>query len=650
MAHDAGADLKAYYRDLYPYATLVSLLELTAPIANREIKVLDVNDVWALHDGRVYRTPTDLREYVHTYERTNRTTGAKFTVPREVREMHIGAAYTGRARPGVRGSELHSNELVFDYDITDCDFLRLEGQPQSRIDECWPLVVFGIQIAISVLEVEFGFHDTIGFFSGRRGAHLWVFDDSAVCLGDEGRAAVLAYATLKTERDGGPMCTQMYEHPNAQRFFPQCREFFEDWVIKPRTPATDGDAPGGGLFDDDGDVLDFFYNRAGLKGVEQLAGVPEAVCWETTDPRRRWKLLVSRVADRRNVPAWCAERLDRAALACVWPRFDEKVTAQGQHARKAPWTVHKKSGRVAEPITRVSDWEIYLPQEAPRVEVLLDPFHPEHNAQRARYRAGCAEVASFVAYVHRKRSERMARDNLLAAAPAVVDSTDVEDLVLNDEAPGLTTGGNSAAVKTLTGYLKLDEPTWARRMTRTLCARCVPGVGIQLGVAAWAVSSSHAWAYATGCQLVIEDRAGAGERVIVDEALRAAAHLEKAGHTKWIRLHRECVLGLLPSRVVGTGTDQDVYAFFDRCGMDPNTGKRSEPTPLRMAPLRFVPKGNEAERQRFESQVLLALDKHVGGLVLRFDTLANASDTDDKRDDNDTDALRTDEHRGESPA
>ena len=35
-----------------------------------------------------------------------------------------------------------------------------------------------------------------------------------------------------------------------------------------------------------------------------------------------------------------------------------------------------------------------------------------------------------------------------------------------------------------------------------------------------------------------------------------------------------------------------------------------------MAPLRFVPKGNEAERQRFESQVMLALDKHVGGLVL----------------------------------
>ena len=130
-------------------------------------------------------------------------------------------------------------------------------------------------------------------------------------------------------------------------------------------------------------MLDFFYNRAGLKGVEQLAGVPEAVCWETADPRRRWKLLVSRVANRRNVPAWCAERLDRAALACVWPRFDEKVTAQGQHARKAPWTVHKKSGRVAEPITRVSDWEIYLPQEAPRVEVLLDPFHPEHTAARS---------------------------------------------------------------------------------------------------------------------------------------------------------------------------------------------------------------------------------------------------------------------------
>lgn len=285
------------------------------------------------------------------------------------------------------------------------------------------------------------------------------------------------------------------------------------------------------------------------------------------------------------------------------------------------------------------------------MEVLLDPKHPEHEAQRARYLAGCAEVTSFVAYMHRKRSERMARDDLLAAAPAeAVESTDLEDLVPNDGAPVLSTGGNSAAVKTLTGYLNLDEPTWARRMTRTLCARCVPGVGIELGVVAWAVSASRANVYAAGCQLVIEDRAGAGECTIVAEAVRVATHLERAGHTKWLRLHRECVLGLLPSRVVGTSTDQDVYAFFDRLGVDPDTGKRSEPTPLPMAPLRFVPKGNGAEARRFESQVLLALDKHVGGLVLRFDTLANPSDTDNKRDGNDTDALRTDEHRGESPA
>ena len=87
--------------------------------------------------------------------------------------------------------------------------------------------------------------------------------------------------------------------------------------------------------------------------------------------------------------------------------LDEKVTAQGQHARKAPWTVHKKSGRVAEPITRVSDWEIYLPQEAPRRGAPRPvPSGPPQRA--ARYRAGCAEVASFVAR-HCKRSERMAR-------------------------------------------------------------------------------------------------------------------------------------------------------------------------------------------------------------------------------------------------
>ena len=154
---------------------------------------------------------------------------------------------------------------------------------------------------------------------------------------------------------------------------------------------------------------------------------------------------------------------------------------------------------------------------------------------------------------------------LLAAAPAVVDSTDVEDLVLNDEAPGLTTGGNLVAVKTLTGYLKLDEPTWARRMVRTLRAvrsrrrnparrRGVGGVVVARVGLRDGVPAGHRGPRGRG-------RASSSTRRCVPRHL-------KAGHTKWIRLHRECVLGLLPSRVVGMGTDQDVYAF-DRCGTDP---------------------------------------------------------------------------------
>ena len=221
MERDASADLKAYYRDLYPYATLVSLLELTARSPTRNQSARRQRRLGAPRRARVPHAHRPPRVRAHV-QRTNCTTGAKFTVPREVREMHIGAAYTGRARPGVRG-ELHSNELVLDYDITDCDFLRLEGQPQSRIDErrswssasrspspCWRWSLASTTPLAFLVQCA-----------------PWVFDDSAVCLGDLGRAAVLAYATLKTERDGGPMCTQMYEHPNAQRFFPQCREFFK---------------------------------------------------------------------------------------------------------------------------------------------------------------------------------------------------------------------------------------------------------------------------------------------------------------------------------------------------------------------------------------------------------------------------------------
>ena len=583
---DGRAALKRYHDTLYPWEALVSLLSLNGTLESREVKVIDVDSVWALHDGRRwYRDAQELRAFVNAYK------GGR---PRQLLEMHIGATYTGTPRQGLLTSAPLANELVFDIDVNDYEFLFPDPQKiaQADFDRCFPIVAFGMQLLTDLLvdkgteHTPFAYRHVLGFNSGRRGAHLWVLDRAAAELSNDGRRAVLAMVTLDRDPETGAMAAGMHAHPNASHAFARCRAFFEEWVLRPKAEG------GGGLFDTEQGLLDFYHTMAGLGGVSRLEGVAERAFWEAT-PQLRFRKLAEATA-REGVPAWCSDKLDRAVIGCVWPRADEAVTAQMGHARKAPWTVHKKTGRICEPVFD-GEWDAYRPEDAPTLTSLLDATHPRHAAHAARFRARVAMLEETVARASAPRGTRAPgaavhpgvhhevptgaelADGVPLPEAEVVVVPDVEDLgpatpVVDSvavEAPAPAPASAPARVEPVTvrQWLELRENCWTRKLIRTFYGQNVPGVGVRLGSTLTALSAGAAELRCKGAPLDYVERDAFEDDRVPKRVHRLTRQFMAAPHGQWVRIHREPVVGLVPQRFAPT--EAEAYTCFDAVGRVP---------------------------------------------------------------------------------
>lgn len=142
--------------------------------------------------------------------------------------------------------------------------------------------------------------------------------------------------------------------------------------------------------------------RENVASDEELEGDPEA-CLSL----RRWRDLeaeVSRAArpsasdardhasrDRKAVLSTC---LDRAVLACAYPRLDVDVSKKRNHLLKAPFCVHPKTGKVCVPIV-LSEGDGDVAAAAARFDVdavptaagLLDSLDDRAVAEREQRRA-----------------------------------------------------------------------------------------------------------------------------------------------------------------------------------------------------------------------------------------------------------------------
>ena len=89
-------------------------------------------------------------------------------------------------------------EFVLDVDLTDYDDIRMCGCKGAKIClKCWTFMQMAVKVMDEGLRKDFGFTHVAWFYSGRRGVHAWVCDESARLLSDEGRSAVASYFEVR---------------------------------------------------------------------------------------------------------------------------------------------------------------------------------------------------------------------------------------------------------------------------------------------------------------------------------------------------------------------------------------------------------------------------------------------------------------------
>lgn len=259
-----------------------------------------------------------------------------------IASLHIGPVYSGRV---ARSSE-HARswparrELVFDIDLhPDYDYLTLNNADGSvnmeACDRAWPVCAVGAFLLQYVLENAFGFKEVLVVYSGRRGVHLWVFDEAAMGLTDEARSAIVGYVRMSLTEDKMRATTALRRFVEANQMLPAVQWAFEELLVREM-----------GLLDPLDQRLSL-VDRLNLSHIEALQGLHEDVL-DIESGVASWAHVKAKV--KATGQEWILDRLNEVVLAYVWPRIDENVSLHRNHLLKSWFVAHPKTGRVAEPV------------------------------------------------------------------------------------------------------------------------------------------------------------------------------------------------------------------------------------------------------------------------------------------------------------
>eukprot|EP00903_Cladosiphon_okamuranus_P005723 g5681.t1 len=399
--------LRLYYARLFPYEQMYrwlgySNMPASLPDSNgkpqpvdeqadffskREFSFTIEDDVYIR-----YQCFADQKEFEQQVQRKQPhkiDIGAVFTVPPK---NHL-AVKPGAFQPVER-------ELVFDIDLTDYDDVRTCCSGAKICNRCWSYMTMAVEVMDVGLRQDFGFKHILWVYSGRRGVHCWVADDSARALTNEGRGAVADYFGVVAGNDNQAkkVSVSLPIHPSLRRAYETLEPLFLEHIIT---------ADGQGLLADS--------SRWG----KLLATVPEDVRetlegrWKMgeSSPEEKWQELVEEMEKRGRKQQSKKLKADRVSTPEQWryevvlehtyPRLDVNVSKGRNHLLKSPFAVHPKTGRVCVPIDPANVRE-FDPFEVPTLGQLqrqIDQYDKDHGDE-ARNVSSCDKTDMKV-YVQR---------------------------------------------------------------------------------------------------------------------------------------------------------------------------------------------------------------------------------------------------------
>jgi len=278
-------------------------------------------------------------------------------------KIDIGAVYSHRPKDHktVKSAafQAQEKELVFDIDMTDYDDVRYCCSGADICMKCWPLMTMAVKIIDRALRDDFGFDQLLWVFSGRRGIHCWVCDESARKLSPSGRSAIAEYLTLVKGGDSQLRKVNLPErlHPSVRHSIDIINKHFSEYALGNQ---------------------DFLENDEKWKNV--VAIVPSDTVKnflmkdfekKGTNSSSRWTILKKRIVEGKQLSMLKPYVEEEIKLQFCYPRLDVNVSKGVNHLLKSPFCVHPKTGKVCVPMNpkTIDDFD---PINVPTISGLLD--------------------------------------------------------------------------------------------------------------------------------------------------------------------------------------------------------------------------------------------------------------------------------------
>ncbi|XP_078515202.1 DNA primase small subunit [Lissotriton helveticus] len=328
--YDSGALpdlLPLYYRRLFPFSQYYRWLNYGGVtknyFQNREFSFTLKDDI-----------------YVRYQSFSNQSELEKEMQKMNPYKIDIGAVYSHR--PSQHNTvksgafQAQEKELVFDIDMTDYDDVRSCCSSADICHKCWTLMTIAIRILDRALEEDFGFEHRLWVYSGRRGVHCWVCDDSARKLSQAARSTVAEYLSLVKGGQEAVKKVNLSEiiHPFISESLKVVQRYFEKYALQ------------------DQDIL-----GSKESWVKVLALLPDVVREDLEidfnkgrNSCQRWEQLKKAVRKARGELKKGARADEEVMLQYCYPRLDVNVSKGVNHLLKSPFSVHPKTGRISVPI------------------------------------------------------------------------------------------------------------------------------------------------------------------------------------------------------------------------------------------------------------------------------------------------------------
>lgn len=447
--------LKLYYARLFPYELLCSWLSYSTSCNSDSDNTTNPgrktysSKLFSRREFSFTLEPIPGEEiYIRYQSFVDSNELQKAIQRRQPHKIDIGAVFTypPKDKAAYDATMFHpvQRELVFDIDLTDYDDIRHCGCSGAKIcSKCWTYMTMAVKVIDYALKEDFGFEHIAWFYSGRRGVHAWVCDESARQLSNEARSAVANYlevchseyalrvilttvyfililfsttsalqVAVGKKRKENLSTTSSVVHPMLERAY----DILEPYFLRDVLPAS-----GHGLLATPEKweaLLDSLP-----KFARETVGANLKEKWARYTPQElsskdKWEQLLHHLRvkfdledssandnssrkgqvkgssnkrpklstamgetdqDKLRVALWPMETV----FLHTYPRLDINVSKMQNHLLKSPFCVHPKTGRVCVPIdsSRIDDFDPFAVPTLPQLVRELDDHHAREKVK-----------------------------------------------------------------------------------------------------------------------------------------------------------------------------------------------------------------------------------------------------------------------------